>query len=54
MKIAKDQIKIIEKMLSNPSRKAKISNEQFIEALIHARKWLQKQYIAGKIWQIGG
>ena len=35
MKITKDQIKIIEELLPKPRKKAKISNEQFIEALIY-------------------
>ena len=35
MKITKDQIKIIEEMLPKPRKKAKISNEQFINALIY-------------------
>ena len=35
MKITKNQIKIIEKLLPKPRKKAKISNEQFIEALIY-------------------
>ena len=38
MKITKDQIKIIEEMLPKPRKKAKISNEQFIEVLIYMLK----------------
>ena len=35
MKITKEEIKIIEEMLPKPRKKAKISNEQFIKALIY-------------------
>ena len=35
MKITKEQIKIIEELLPKPRKKAKISNEQFINALIY-------------------
>ena len=35
MKVTKEQIKIIEELLPKPRKKAKISNEQFINALIY-------------------